>query len=246
MIELPTKKAKPTDQNPGSMIIFSQPKMGKTTLAAQLEDALIIDLENGSKFVDAMRVNANDYEELKEIIIALRNRKQELNGKNPYTYGIIDTVSKLEELALPRALMLYKKTPMGKNFKGTDILSLPNGLGYKYLRDAMNQLSNMFEELFDHVIFIAHLKEKSIDKDGKEITSKDIALTGRLATILPANVDAVGYLHRDRKNNLFLNFQASDELCAGARPPHLRGQDIQVATNENGEITYHWDRIFIP
>jgi hypothetical protein len=255
---LPKEKAAPTAINPKSMIIFSQPKMGKTTLMAQLDDALIIDLEKGSKFLKALRVEIGSYDQLVELITALRESKKE-TGKNSYKYGIIDTVTKLEELSLELAAKLYRQTPMGKTWgidkptgkpiKGfkADVRLLPNGSGYLYMRNAMNTLSNIFEELFDTVIFVAHLKEKNFNKDGKEITTRDIALTGMMATILPANVDAVGFLYRDRKNNMFLNFKASDELAAGARPDHLRGQDIEIASNDgNDNITYHWDKIFIP
>ena len=36
------------------MIIFSQPKIGKTTLLAQLDNNLILDLEKGTSFIDAL------------------------------------------------------------------------------------------------------------------------------------------------------------------------------------------------
>lgn len=245
-MELPEEKVKSKEINAKTMIIYGQPKMGKTTLLSELDDALIVDLEKGSKYLDALKIEINSYEELIDMIASLERKKKEL-GKNPYKYGVIDTVTKLESVVAPLMVKLYKRTPMGKNFPdGGDVLALPNGAGYKYLRDAMDKISNIFQELFDVVIFVAHLKDKSINKEGREITSRDINLTGKMAQLLPANVDAVGFLFRDRKNNMFLSFKASDELIAGARPNHLKGQDIQVATNTDGEITYHWDKIFIP
>lgn len=245
-MELPEKRIEPTIVNPRSMIIFSPPKVGKTTLLSQLDNGLIIDLEQGSRYLSALKVEINTYEELVDLIKSVKEANEKIKGFK-YKYGIIDTVTKLEDLVHPLALALYKNTPMGKNYKGK-ILDLPNGAGYGYLRTAMNKVSNSLIQIFEHVIFVGHLKEKSITKGDMEITSRDLALTGKLASIFPANVDAVGFLHRDRKNNMYLNFQSSDELTAGARPEHLRGKDIEVATydKEKEKYTYHLDRIFLP
>jgi len=56
-MELPKKIVKSTSKNPRTMIIYSQPKMGKTTALAQLDDCLILDIENGSEYVDALKIN---------------------------------------------------------------------------------------------------------------------------------------------------------------------------------------------
>ena len=57
MLELPTTKIKATRVNPKKIIIFSNPKCGKTTAVAALENNLIIDLEDGSEFLDALKIN---------------------------------------------------------------------------------------------------------------------------------------------------------------------------------------------
>ena len=50
--------------------------------------------------------------------------------KITYKYITIDTISALEEnYAIDLALKIYKDTPMGKNFQGTDVRTLPNGAG---------------------------------------------------------------------------------------------------------------------
>ena len=43
-IVLPTKKQKPDTASPENLVIFSKPKVGKTTLFADLPDCLILDL----------------------------------------------------------------------------------------------------------------------------------------------------------------------------------------------------------
>ena len=58
-IVLPTKKVKVERNNPKRLIIYSKPKTGKTTAFAGLENNLLIDLENGSNYVDALKIKVN-------------------------------------------------------------------------------------------------------------------------------------------------------------------------------------------
>ena len=44
------------------MIIYGAPKIGKTTVLSQLDDCLIIDLEQGSDMLDALKVQVNSLE----------------------------------------------------------------------------------------------------------------------------------------------------------------------------------------
>ena len=50
MVELPTLKVKATRVNPKKIILFSNPKTGKSTAVAALENNLMLDLEDGSEF----------------------------------------------------------------------------------------------------------------------------------------------------------------------------------------------------
>jgi transcription termination factor Rho len=49
-IILPTGKVPAQALSPRNLIIFSKPKTGKTTLLSQLDNCLILDLEQGSKY----------------------------------------------------------------------------------------------------------------------------------------------------------------------------------------------------
>ena len=75
-------------KNPRNLIIFSKPKIGKTSALAQLPDSLIIDLENGSDYVDGRILKANSIEDIRAIGKAIEEA-----GK-PYKYIIIDTIKR--------------------------------------------------------------------------------------------------------------------------------------------------------
>ncbi len=253
MIELPTTKTKASRVNPKKIILFSNPKSGKTTAVAALENNLILDLENGSEFLDALKINVlqlareNDKTPLtvlKEIINTIRKSNEKKGG---YTYKFItlDTVSALEDIALELANILYRKTPMGRNWTGDDVTKLPNGAGYQYLREAMDVILNEIEPLCDTLIILGHLKAKFVEKEGKEMESRGLALTGKIASILCSQVDAIGYVYRD-DNKTLVNFAPSESLIVGSRPDHLKNQTITlIESNKDGKLTIDWSKIFI-
>ena len=57
-VVLPTTKIPAVSIDPKFLILYGRPKAGKTSALAQLENNLIVDLEGGSTFIDAMSVQA--------------------------------------------------------------------------------------------------------------------------------------------------------------------------------------------
>lgn len=263
-IVLPTKKSKPTRREPRVTIIYSAPKTGKTTLLNTLPNNMIFDLESGTEFLDSMSMQIIGYEppknetdeqfdkrmnpdegESRQYYLTEAGRAIMEQGK-PYDFVTIDTATKLEELALPLALAKYQESPMGASFKG-DLLSLPRGAGYYYLRIAYMELINKIKKLANNVILIAHLKDSVIDKGGKEVNAKDLALTGKIKELVCADADAIGYLFRKSKGQLSINFKGSDQILCGSRCDHLRGQMIDIADFDevnNCLININWNAIF--
>ena len=253
MFELPTTKTKAERANPKKIILFSNPKVGKTQAVAALEENLILDLEDGSQFVDAMKINIRKLakDENKTPLIILKeviNKISEANkakGDFVYKYITIDTVTELENISLELANKLYQGTPMGRNWIGDDVTKLPNGAGYQYLRNAMDIILNEIEQLCDTLIILGHIKGKFIEKEGKEMEARGLALTGKIAAILCANVDAIGYVYRE-ENKTLVNFAPSESLVVGSRPDHLKNKIITlIESDDNGKLTIDWSQIFI-
>jgi hypothetical protein len=231
-MELPKTVVKASRKSPKNMIIYGPPKIGKTTVLSQLEGCLIIDLEAGSDMVDALKVQANSLKELGEI------GKEIIKQGKPYKYIAIDTISKLEEWCEDEAKKLYMTTPMGKNFEtknpGMSVLSLPNGGGYLYLRIAYKKWIDRLNKLADHIILVGHLKDKQLEKKGKEVAVKDLDLTGKIKQITCANADAVGYIYREDDETM-ISFNSLEDVTAGSRCAHLKGETMPL----------EWSNIFI-
>jgi len=241
-VKLPTKIVKSNTNNPSMMIIYSPPKTGKTTLLSKLDNNLIIDLERGTKYLDSLKIDISSMSELQAAGTAI------VKAGKPYKYVTIDTVTKLEEMCLGVAKAMYMSTPMGKNFDGGSILELPQGAGYFWLRQAFTAWLNKIKKLADHIILVGHIKDKFIEKKGKEVMVKDLDLTGKLKQIVTSDADAIGYLYRGGDNQLIMNFKSSDDVTCGARPDHLKGQEIIMAKydeKKNDVTEVAWDKIYI-
>ena len=53
------------------------------------------------------------------------------------------------------------------------------------------------------------------------------------------------YMYR-KGNKTILSFKTNEEVTCGARPEHLRNEEIVVTEmNEKGELEFHWDKVFI-
>jgi len=254
-IVLPTAKVNAATKSPKNLIIFSKPKVGKTSLLAELPNCLILDLESGSDYVDAMKLKATTVTEIREIGKAI------IDAGRPYDYIAVDTITALETMCVKEAEKLYMKTPMGKarwikkNEDGTidptsdklsygTILNLPNGQGYGYLRDAITKVIEEIKTYAPRVILLGHVKDAMIETKGVEVNSMDLDLTGKIKRIISSQSDAIGYLYRKGNQNV-LTFKTKDDVACGARPIHLRNQDIIVSEmNDEGLVT-HWNKVYI-
>lgn len=245
MLVLPKEKNKPKVNNPRFLILYGKPKSGKTTIAAALDSNLIVDLEGGSEYLSALSVQARNINDLGAISNAIKAEIAS-TGKKPYKFITIDNATRLEEMCLDYAKILYMQTPMGKTYKGDDIRTLPNGSGYLYIREAVKKVISMFKDLCENFILIGHTKDKIINKDGEELSEMALDLVGRLSDIVCGEADAVGYIYR-KKNETIISFEGGDNTIREARAPHLRGQKIVIAeSDENNNVTVHWDRIYLP
>jgi hypothetical protein len=244
-IELPLKPVKALTKSPKELIIFSKPKVGKTTLLAGLQNCLILDFEDGSDYVEALKIKIKTLDELKQVGKAIKE------AGNPYDYIAIDTVTALEEFCIGYAEELYSKSSMGKNWftegkpKYGSIINMPQGAGYQWLRQAYNKILDFIRQLAPKVILVGHVKDTMLEKAGNEFNSMDLDLTGKIKRITASNSDAIGYLYRKGKQNI-ISFKTSDEISCGARPEHLRNKEIVLSEIQDDDtIVTNWNKIYI-
>lgn len=257
---LPEGRKSRDENDPSVLILYGPPKVGKTTLINSLDNNLILDLENGTKYLDSLSINiigikppASETEEKKNERVTNKSfyltevGKEIVTSGKIYDFITVDTVTEFEEMLKAIALENYKKLPMGATFDGKDILELARGAGYYYIREAYKEYIEKIKKLTKRLILIGHLKDTVINKGGKEVAAKELDLQGRLKIIACANADAVGYMYRGDNSELRINFKTSDEIVCGSRCNHLRGQDIKIADYDqtsNELINIDWKLVY--
>lgn len=261
-MELPTKKRPAELNSPASLLIYSAPKQGKTTILSHLENNLIIELEpNGAKFVDAMVIEADKPSKFNEILVAIEKANLDKGGF-AYDYITIDTITVLDEWSEITGTYRYMGKGQGKKFNRVDekpngkmiphtsrkfesVHELGNGVGYKHSRDEMMDWFYRILKLAPRVIFVAHVKDKLVEtKKGNTVEVKDINLTGKVKSIYCSKVDSVALLERVDNKGVF-NFANENNKVAGGRCKHLQGEIEISQRGEDGEIETFWDKVYL-
>ena len=196
------------------MLLYGAPKVGKTTALSQLDNCLIIDTEGGANMIEGYIEQANNREELINIL-------KEAKEGHDYKYVAIDTIDKIADWA--------EKTVCQEE-QVTAIADLAFGKGFGLVREKVLNTVSVFKEIFPHVIIIGHRKWARAIVDSKAIVEPEsLDLTGKLKNMLMADSDAIGYVYRDdEKGDLMVSFKANDALEAGSRSPHLRGKEMKL------------------
>ncbi len=189
---------------------------------------------------------------LTEIPAALQHINAQNGGVPYFDFGILDTLTFIEELARELGTTLYKKTVMGASFKGTDVateLKAGEFGGWEWPRKATWKLLQAYDGLFGKAIILtAHLKDVDIlTTEGGTKPGRELLATGKMKTILPSRwADATSYMWRSSENQNTITFEVRDnDKMTGARNRHIRGKSFVISElNEEGELVTHWDKIF--
>ena len=263
VIDLPTEVRPVKSVNPHMMLIYSPPKVGKTTIVGGLEDALIIETEPyGANYISGKIVEVNKPSEFNAVLDAIEEKNTQLGG---YMYRriVIDTITKLDEWSEIVGTYEYMNKPQGKKFNLKDpkqpskgkfnhldssfetVHEIANGFGYRYSREVMLNWYDRLSTLAEEIILIAHIKDKFIEsKTGDTVETRDINLTGKVKSTYASRLDAIGYLRRDGDVGV-LSFNPKENLVCGGRCKHLNGDIVISEKQENGDIKTFWENIYI-
>jgi hypothetical protein len=247
--------------------MYAKPKQGKTTALSLIPNSLLVDTEDGSEFVDAVKVSIDitksieeQANQMKDIFRAIwmkgtKDGTQEFVA--PYQTLIIDTFTRLDEFSEIVGTLNYMEKAQGKKWnrdaKGNPIPStspdfesvheIGQGFGYKHSREVMVDWYNKICMLSPRTIFVCHVKDKLVANNlGEAVSTREINLTGKLKDIIASKVDTIMYCYRDG-NNLMASFSGED----GTRASYLSGKTIVLTeSDEEGKIIKdNWNQIFI-
>jgi adenylate kinase family enzyme len=168
---------------------FGPNGVGKTTLACAFENAVIVDLENGSGFVDNVeRIKADDVKDFQSFMDFLNN---EMLGNHDFKTLVIDSVEALESL-------IHQKVCSDHQVSGIE--SVGFGKGYVYSRECMESVMQTLGRIRDqkgmNIILVAHSVTKT-HNDPNENVSYDryiLRANDKLASIVKDYSDSIFFL----------------------------------------------------
>ena len=195
--------------------IYGAPKCGKTTLAVQMEKALLVAFEPGYHALPGvMAQDVTSWAEMKQLYRQLKDpRVQEM-----YRCVIIDTI----DIAADRC----KKYICNQNGI-EDLGDLGYGKGWTKFKEEFNEVFRGLTQLGYAVFFIGHDKPESIDNpDGTKTLKIRPTLSNSVKTVISGMADIYGYSHQLNKNEMsVLTLRSTDgSIECGCRFKYIEPQ----------------------
>lgn len=207
---LPTEKTTPTlDVQTAKVLLFGPPKIGKTTLVANLDPdrTLFVATEPGLGALSVYAEPVRSWEEFRAIGPELHT------GDHNFTTVAIDTVDELHKMCTD-----YVLKQLGVNYPG----DLEFGKGWAAVTDEFRLRVGALSSLGLGVWFISHAKEEEIKQRIGTITKMVPTISGGARKWLTGFVDFILYAGSEQTadgENRVLRTSATENFEAGGRWP---------------------------
>lgn len=193
-----------------NLLLYGEPKVGKSTFATTAKNVLIADAESGYNYMGAKGIDVpvaqiKTWDDMKEFYKEA--------SKPEYKTIVIDPVGEL----LDKLMIKAKTNRLYVQSTDPSALSMK---GWGFVKDTMRQMLKSFRDMDKNIIFIAHVK--NIDDDGQ--TKKTPKLDANLSNDLMAMMDLIGYMFtiNDKSSpKRIITFKSTGKFDAGDRSDTL-------------------------
>lgn len=208
------------------LLVYGQPKTGKSTFGSQLPRALFMNFEQGTNALAGIRsVPILRWTDAKKVLTQLRKPQ----AKEMYDTVVVDTASIAWQLC-ERYICQRENVD--------SIRDVPWGQGWNMLKQEFSEFWREITLLGFGILFIAHSKDKPTEmrnEDGEAITAVCPDLPNQCYTIINSIVDIIGYLqvqmNPDGTSERFLYTRSTPTVFAGSRYQYLAPK-IKFGYNE--------------
>lgn len=217
-MNLPKEKTKPKQfLSDYTILLYGQPKIGKSTFASQFDQALFLDTEHGLNSLETYHVVINDWIDMLEAC------KQVSEGKHTFKTIIIDTIDSAIRLASEYVCDKYS-TDKRRIDHESDIGSM--GKGFHLVSDEIMRVLRKLSGLPYGLILISHAKTSHIIAQGKEYDKITPTLSDSIRKQVLGFVDIILYadIHFDQEAKAYkriLRSKPSNDYEAGDRTGRL-------------------------
>lgn len=193
------------------MLIYGEPKTGKTTLLSKLPRSLILAFEPGTNALNNIMVAPiQKWTDFKSILKQLKNPA----AQEKYDFIGIDTADIAYEMCEKYVCLQNNVSSLGE---------IPYGKAYAICKREFSDAFREMAQLGYGICFVSHSSEKVFkDEKGEDYTRIVPALPTRPYDVVNKMVDIIGYI-RNIKNQetgeskTFLFFRGDDRFLAGSR-----------------------------
>lgn len=198
------------------LLIYGQPKTGKSTFGSQLPRALFMNFEQGTNALAGIKSQPIlRWTDAKKVLTQLRKPQ----AKEIFDTIVVDTASIAWQLC-------EKYICQRENVDS--IRDVPWGQGWNMLKQEFSEFWREITLLGFGILFIAHSKDKPTEmrtEDGETITAVCPDLPNQCYTIINSIVDIIGYLqvqmNPDGTSERFLYTRSTPTIFAGSRYQYL-------------------------
>lgn len=185
-----------------SFLIIGAPKSGKSRLVNAWPKCLVIDTQGGHRHYGGLVVPVSDLAGFREAAVAITKAMP-----FPYDAVAIDTLDDLSSWVEVEALARMREKH-GARYES--ISDVPHGAGWLEHRSIMLRIVKTFLSLPCVKVFVAHSRAM-IDEETGENT-KMVDLPGRLAHMVPGEVDHIGVAYRGEEGRYLISFEGYESL----------------------------------
>ena len=199
--------------------IYGAAKVGKTSLAAQTKDCLLIAAEKGYNAIGGIIAqDVTSWSEMRQVYKELK--KDEVKAR--FKVLIIDTIDLMAK---------YCTKYICSQQSVSELSELPYGKGYSLMRSEFEDIFNNLAQMGYAVIFISHAQDAIFTRpDGTEYTKIIPSLSpAKVNAIIENMADIYGYAHvvkdAEGKSQRVLTLRSSDDSVAcGSRFRYMQEQ----------------------
>lgn len=231
------------------ILLYGDPKTGKSTFGSQLPKALFLNFEQGTNALAGIRgVPILRWTDMKQVLSQLKKPQ----AREMYDSIVVDTASIAWQLC---------EQYICQRESVDSIRDIPWGGGWNMLKTEFSECWRQITLLGFGILFIAHSKEKPTemtDEEGKPISAMCPDLPSNAYTIINSIVDIIGYLqvqiNPDGTSQRYLYTRSTPTIFAGSRYQYLApkiefgyqnlvdaiGDAIDMAVEKDGaQVTDH-------
>ena len=170
---------------PAKVVLYGGEGLGKSTLASQFPNPLVLDTEDGTKHLDVARVSVSDWQTLKTAVASLKVDRQ------GFSTLVLDSVDWAERLLVERVC---------KDGGKDSVEGFGFGKGWVIVSEQMGKFLDSLDALVDagmHVVLVGHscVKRTSPPEMTEGYDRHELKLSKQVSALVKEWADAVLFLN---------------------------------------------------